>query len=72
MRSSFIFCLLAMCYIASANQYYCSDLSGDSCRMFCYDNNWDSVLRTKAPGTPCQTLGQKPGVCKNGECKKKM
>nr|AAY66535.1 putative salivary secreted protein [Ixodes scapularis] len=71
MRSSFIFCLLAMCYIASANEYYCSDMPGNSCRKFCYNYYGDSELRTTDPGTACQTSGQKPGTCKNGECEKK-
>uniref|UniRef100_A0A0K8RKP8 Putative salivary kunitz domain protein n=1 Tax=Ixodes ricinus TaxID=34613 RepID=A0A0K8RKP8_IXORI len=68
MRSSFIFCLLAMCCIASANAFYCWDFSVNSCRRFCYNNNGDSELRTKEPGTPCKTPGRKDGECKNGEC----
>uniref|UniRef100_V5ICR6 Putative secreted protein n=1 Tax=Ixodes ricinus TaxID=34613 RepID=V5ICR6_IXORI len=53
MRSSFIFCLLAMCYIASANPTSCWDLPGFSCLSFCYGYNGGEKLTTRPPGTPC-------------------
>uniref|UniRef100_V5HE00 Putative secreted protein n=1 Tax=Ixodes ricinus TaxID=34613 RepID=V5HE00_IXORI len=74
MRSSFIFCLLAMFYIASANTRFCSDISGAPCRRFCYGYNGyneDDEYTTKPPGTLCTMPGGKPGKCKNGECRKK-
>uniref|UniRef100_V5HPE7 Putative secreted protein n=1 Tax=Ixodes ricinus TaxID=34613 RepID=V5HPE7_IXORI len=67
MRSSFIFCLLAMFYIASANTRSCSDLPGSPCRRFCYGYYEGDELTTKPPGTPCTTLGRKPGKCEDGQ-----
>uniref|UniRef100_A0A0K8RG32 Putative salivary kunitz domain protein n=1 Tax=Ixodes ricinus TaxID=34613 RepID=A0A0K8RG32_IXORI len=69
MRSSFIFCLFAMCYIASANPNPCWDVA--PCRRFCqlsYDN-YDLV--TKAPGTLCTVPGVRNGECEKGECIRK-
>uniref|UniRef100_V5IFA9 Putative secreted protein n=1 Tax=Ixodes ricinus TaxID=34613 RepID=V5IFA9_IXORI len=67
MRSSFIFCLLAMYFIAYANANSCPDMPGDSCRMFCYDHDGYAEIRTKNPGTACKTPGRKNGKCENGE-----
>uniref|UniRef100_A0A0K8RGX2 Putative salivary kunitz domain protein n=1 Tax=Ixodes ricinus TaxID=34613 RepID=A0A0K8RGX2_IXORI len=68
MRSSFIFCLLAMYYIASANARFCWNLPGSPCRRFCYGYDGGDELTTRRPGTPCMTPGRKEGQCKNGEC----
>uniref|UniRef100_V5GYN2 Putative secreted protein n=1 Tax=Ixodes ricinus TaxID=34613 RepID=V5GYN2_IXORI len=71
MRSSFIFCLLAMYYIASANATFCWNISGVPCSIFCHDHYGGSELRLKDPGTPCKMPGGRDGKCENGECKKK-
>uniref|UniRef100_A0A0K8R6F2 Putative salivary kunitz domain protein n=1 Tax=Ixodes ricinus TaxID=34613 RepID=A0A0K8R6F2_IXORI len=69
MRSSFIFCLLAMYFIASANARSCWNIV--PCRVLCPDSNWGQVFTTESPGTPCTMSGIKDGVCESGECKKK-
>uniref|UniRef100_V5IFA8 Putative secreted protein n=1 Tax=Ixodes ricinus TaxID=34613 RepID=V5IFA8_IXORI len=69
MRSSFIFCLLAMYCITSANATPCWDVP--PCHLFCPVSNGGYEFRTKASGTPCTTLGRKPGECKNGQCENK-
>uniref|UniRef100_V5GVY4 Putative secreted protein n=1 Tax=Ixodes ricinus TaxID=34613 RepID=V5GVY4_IXORI len=72
MRSSFIFCLLTMGYIASANAISCWGIPSAPCRLLCQDDNgWDD-LTTKNPGTPCRMPGVKEGTCDGGECKKKQ
>uniref|UniRef100_A0A0K8R6J8 Putative salivary kunitz domain protein n=1 Tax=Ixodes ricinus TaxID=34613 RepID=A0A0K8R6J8_IXORI len=58
MRSSFIFCLLAMYYIASANANPCWDIPGVPCLRLCEDLHEGQKLTTKAPDTRC-TLAQK-------------
>uniref|UniRef100_A0A0K8RLY5 Putative salivary kunitz domain protein n=1 Tax=Ixodes ricinus TaxID=34613 RepID=A0A0K8RLY5_IXORI len=71
MRSCFVFCLLAMFYIVSANSPSCPMkmyVPGVPCRIFCQyeDGNTDLIPENE---TPCKTEGRKPGTCKNGECK---
>uniref|UniRef100_A0A0K8RF90 Putative salivary kunitz domain protein n=1 Tax=Ixodes ricinus TaxID=34613 RepID=A0A0K8RF90_IXORI len=68
MRSCFIFCLLAMCYIASANATSCWDVA--PCRRFCEISYGNYDLTTEAPGTPCTMPGVKDGKCAGGECKR--
>uniref|UniRef100_A0A0K8RF57 Putative salivary kunitz domain protein n=1 Tax=Ixodes ricinus TaxID=34613 RepID=A0A0K8RF57_IXORI len=70
MRSSFIFCLLAMFYIASANTRFCSEIPGSPCRNFCYGYNGEGEITTRPPGTLCTMSGVKDGTCDGGECKK--
>uniref|UniRef100_A0A0K8R8I0 Putative salivary kunitz domain protein n=1 Tax=Ixodes ricinus TaxID=34613 RepID=A0A0K8R8I0_IXORI len=75
MISSFIFCLLAMCYIVSANSPVCPmklDISGVPCRIFCLYNNGSTDLILEDNGTACKTHGRKPGKCKDGECIQKQ
>uniref|UniRef100_A0A0K8R770 Putative salivary kunitz domain protein n=1 Tax=Ixodes ricinus TaxID=34613 RepID=A0A0K8R770_IXORI len=61
-----------MYFIASANANSCTDMPGDSCRMFCYDHYGYAVIRPKNPGTACKMSGGKAGECENGECIKKL
>uniref|UniRef100_A0A0K8R6Q7 Putative salivary kunitz domain protein n=1 Tax=Ixodes ricinus TaxID=34613 RepID=A0A0K8R6Q7_IXORI len=75
MLSTFIFCLLAMYYIVSANSPSCPmkmDVPGVPCRFFCQYENGSTDLILKENETPCQTHGRKPGECKAGECKQKQ
>uniref|UniRef100_A0A0K8R4F5 Putative salivary kunitz domain protein n=1 Tax=Ixodes ricinus TaxID=34613 RepID=A0A0K8R4F5_IXORI len=74
MCSSFIFCLLAMYYIATANATSCPmgmDIPGVPCRRLCQVSYEGYDLIAKDPGTQCTMPGGKPGECKNGECRKK-
>uniref|UniRef100_V5H9B4 Putative secreted protein n=1 Tax=Ixodes ricinus TaxID=34613 RepID=V5H9B4_IXORI len=66
MRSSFIFCLLAMCYIASANPTFCWSLPGSPCRSFCYGYNGGEKLTTKTARNPVTRC---TGVKRNKENK---
>uniref|UniRef100_V5HDZ7 Putative secreted protein n=1 Tax=Ixodes ricinus TaxID=34613 RepID=V5HDZ7_IXORI len=73
MRSSFIFCLLAMYYIASASATSClmeMDIPSAPCLKFCHDYIRGDKLIPKVNGTLCQMPGGKPGECENGECRK--
>uniref|UniRef100_A0A0K8R754 Putative salivary kunitz domain protein n=1 Tax=Ixodes ricinus TaxID=34613 RepID=A0A0K8R754_IXORI len=69
MRSSFIFCLLVMYYIASANATLCWNIV--PCRNLCQDSNGGQDFTTEKPGTPCAVPGVKEGICKDGECKRR-
>uniref|UniRef100_A0A0K8R6P5 Putative salivary kunitz domain protein n=1 Tax=Ixodes ricinus TaxID=34613 RepID=A0A0K8R6P5_IXORI len=68
MRSCFIFCLLAMFYIASANAYSCSGITGVPCHIFCYSHDGNTEFKPMKNGTPCKTLWGKEGECRGGEC----
>uniref|UniRef100_A0A0K8R757 Putative salivary kunitz domain protein n=1 Tax=Ixodes ricinus TaxID=34613 RepID=A0A0K8R757_IXORI len=67
MRYSFIFCLLAMYYTASANATYCWNIV--PCPQLCETPDGGQDFTTNRPGTSCTTHGRKPGTCQNGECK---
>uniref|UniRef100_V5H677 Putative secreted protein n=1 Tax=Ixodes ricinus TaxID=34613 RepID=V5H677_IXORI len=71
MRSSFIFCLLGMYFIASANADSCSGIAGVQCRIFCYYYNGSTELKQKNDGAPCKMPGGRDGKCENGECIRK-
>uniref|UniRef100_V5GXE4 Putative secreted protein n=1 Tax=Ixodes ricinus TaxID=34613 RepID=V5GXE4_IXORI len=68
MHSSFIFCLLAMYYIASANANPCWDIPGVPCLRLCEDLHEGQKLTTKAPDTRCTKPGGRPGKCNGGQC----
>uniref|UniRef100_V5GYM8 Putative secreted protein n=1 Tax=Ixodes ricinus TaxID=34613 RepID=V5GYM8_IXORI len=75
MRSSFIFCLLAMYYIASANAASCwmtMDIPSVPCLFLCQHDDGGTELLRKENGTLCQMPGGKNGECENGECRKKV
>uniref|UniRef100_A0A6B0U8H5 Putative salivary secreted protein n=1 Tax=Ixodes ricinus TaxID=34613 RepID=A0A6B0U8H5_IXORI len=76
MRSSYIFCLLAMCYIAYAapdcpDGGMKMDLFGIPCRYICEDFTWGTSLHSYKNGTHCKGPGVADGICKGGECKNK-
>uniref|UniRef100_A0A0K8R8M4 Putative salivary kunitz domain protein n=1 Tax=Ixodes ricinus TaxID=34613 RepID=A0A0K8R8M4_IXORI len=71
MLSTFIFCLLAMYYIVSANPPPCPmemGIPGVPCRMFCQYADGNTDLIEKANETPCKRPGGHPGKCKYGHC----
>uniref|UniRef100_A0A090XEB6 Putative salivary secreted protein n=1 Tax=Ixodes ricinus TaxID=34613 RepID=A0A090XEB6_IXORI len=68
MRSSFIFCLLAMYYIASAYATNCWDIWGVPCLNFCEDDQEGTKLTPKSNGTQCKKHGGHLGRCNNGQC----
>uniref|UniRef100_A0A0K8RKE2 Putative salivary kunitz domain protein n=1 Tax=Ixodes ricinus TaxID=34613 RepID=A0A0K8RKE2_IXORI len=70
MRSSFVFCLLAMCYIASANATSCwmkMAIPSVPCLLLCQHDNGGTELLLKENGTPCKMPGGRNGECENGE-----
>uniref|UniRef100_A0A0K8R6Q2 Putative salivary kunitz domain protein n=1 Tax=Ixodes ricinus TaxID=34613 RepID=A0A0K8R6Q2_IXORI len=75
MRSSFIFCLLAMYYIVSASAKSCSmemTIPSVPCRSLCLLSNGGQELTKKGPETSCKMPGGKTGKCKDGECETKL
>uniref|UniRef100_A0A0K8RGY3 Putative salivary kunitz domain protein n=1 Tax=Ixodes ricinus TaxID=34613 RepID=A0A0K8RGY3_IXORI len=73
MRSSFIFCLLAMYYIASANATSCwmeMNIQNVPCHYLCQRYDGFNELIPKKNGDPCMAPGIKTGTCQDGECKK--
>uniref|UniRef100_A0A090X884 Putative salivary secreted protein n=1 Tax=Ixodes ricinus TaxID=34613 RepID=A0A090X884_IXORI len=73
MRYSFIFCLLAMYYTASASATSClmeMDIPSVPCLKFCHDSIGGDKLIPKVTGAPCQRPGGNPGICKDGLCEK--
>uniref|UniRef100_A0A0K8RF67 Putative salivary kunitz domain protein n=1 Tax=Ixodes ricinus TaxID=34613 RepID=A0A0K8RF67_IXORI len=74
MRSRFIFCLLAMYYIASANANSCPikmNIQSVPCRILCQDYEGFNELKPKENGANCTMPGGKPGKCRDGECETK-
>uniref|UniRef100_A0A090XEB7 Putative salivary secreted protein n=1 Tax=Ixodes ricinus TaxID=34613 RepID=A0A090XEB7_IXORI len=79
MRSSFIFCLLAMFYIVFVTAYAEPDcpnhgmkrtIPGVPCLYSCEDYSFAMTLHPKTNGTRCTGPGVRDGKCEDGECKK--
>uniref|UniRef100_V5H1M3 Putative 8 2 8.0 kDa secreted protein n=1 Tax=Ixodes ricinus TaxID=34613 RepID=V5H1M3_IXORI len=66
MRSSFVFCLLAMCYIASANATSCwmkMAIPSVPCLLLCQHDNGGTELLLKENGTPVQAYADFEPQC---------
>uniref|UniRef100_A0A090X859 Putative salivary secreted protein n=1 Tax=Ixodes ricinus TaxID=34613 RepID=A0A090X859_IXORI len=75
MRSSYIFCLLAMCYIAYAvpecpNGGMKMKIPGLPCYYLCYEIVKGADLKTM-DGYSCTGPGVPAGICNGGQCEHK-
>uniref|UniRef100_A0A6B0U6V5 Putative salivary secreted protein n=1 Tax=Ixodes ricinus TaxID=34613 RepID=A0A6B0U6V5_IXORI len=76
MRSSYIFCLLAMCYIAYAvsgcpNGGMKMKIPSVRCQYYCVNFITGDSLHREKDNTPCTGPGLPNGICMGGECKEK-